>query len=864
MTHATRDGNGNESVGELLPILVADLAEESARDLLEELSRVGGEAWVPLVSAPMDRRAHLLEIHTPESAEPLRLLAEPLGGPSAQGYPLRLFPYDDADVGGISEVAAALPSEAPAANARASVGPPRFPSEHRISDSHSAHLAGQSEPEPKVQRDALIGRGIAGDKLEIESILGAGSIGAVYLARHRGLHLPVAVKVLHRAFQRDVEFCRRFYAEALAMSRLDHPNLVRVQDFGQETDGLLYLSMAYLDGTTLRTMLEKESPLDPTRVIELMVQVCAGLAHAHGRGLIHRDVKPDNVMVVTFDDDDGRHTEQVKLCDFGFAVPPSVTSSVAQRLAGTPVYMSPEQCRGEELDGRTDLYACGAMMYELLTGSPPFLAGDARTIMQMHVSAPVPSAARVRPDVDPRLDRIVQRSLAKNRDERQANIQELRAELKELLRPAPRVEPARESGAHRTADPPDARTSASRLSVASLSPPPPSVAAPPSSARALEARDPRAATSSTPDWLESSVDYQGFLTGMDTARSQGLTETLARDPKEWLKKFATEHDPRAFSQRLAELEGSVRAFAQRADAKTLWAISSTLHVIASGPSGPMAQGAARVLALFSTPELLGPLAERFLSRDDDAKESARTLITQARVAGAYALYGARLKLAGHHAARISFVTAMQKLGEHGWPVIRAALDRIPDAAMTGEHPRAAELAEDLLLCVPNLRDDDAGQLVAKYANARVPSLCRAAARALTKLWGERARPLLLGLVTNADDGVRMAAVIGLREIDAVDVHAVRRIAPLLDPSVAGPQARAAAVAALVTALPDARQLAAGILAQAVREPALDDATVIAAARALLGIAGVAAVDVIRERASLSVAPLRGQLDGLLR
>src|SRR5262245_46322012 len=265
-------------MAEQLPVLVAAVTNDRAREL-EEASRVGRHVWVDLRWPPEEPGPHLLEVYTPTDHEPLRLLAEPLGTSSEKGFALRIFPWEETDADTTIRVFASP--------------------------------------------DHLIGRSLAGGRFEILSVVGQGSIGAVYRARHTGLGITVAMKVLHEAFQRDMEFCRRFYAEALALSRLDHTNLVHIYDFGQEPDGLLYISMAYVDGITLRSLLMAErNRIGMKRAVDLMLQVSAGIGHAHSRGLIHRDVKPDNVMIVTKEDDDGNSVETVKVLDFGFAVPP--------------------------------------------------------------------------------------------------------------------------------------------------------------------------------------------------------------------------------------------------------------------------------------------------------------------------------------------------------------------------------------------------------------------------------------------------------------------------------------------------------------------------------------------------------------
>ena len=428
-----RAGSENaSSVAGVLPVLVADLVEEAARDFLEECARENEETWVRLVSAPLDGSPHVLEIYTSSSSEPLRVLAEPTGPPSEHGFPLRLSVLTEE---------AAVSFRAPvveevAVDFDVSIEP--------------AHESIRTVAAPET----LIGRSLAGGKLQIESLIGKGMMGAVYKATHRELRIPVAVKVMHERFQHDVDFCRRFYDEALAASRLDHPNLVRVYDFGQEPDGLLYLSMEFIAGRNLRAALAEEGPMPITRIAELMMQVCGGLGHAHARGIVHRDVKPDNVVLVMRLDDDGRPREQVKVCDFGLALL-RASDSTNERFAGTPVYMSPEQCRGEELDARTDVYSCGVMLFELATGTVPFLSDKPIVVVNRHLSAPPPAMVSLHAEVDPRLEPIVQKALMKSRDDRYDGARALRADLKALLAP-PAFDLAREVASRSPEVSPDA------------------------------------------------------------------------------------------------------------------------------------------------------------------------------------------------------------------------------------------------------------------------------------------------------------------------------------------------------------------------------------------------------------------------
>ena len=225
----------------------------------------------------------------------------------------------------------------------------------------------------------------------------------------------------------------------------------------------------------------------------------------------------------------------------------------------------------------------------------------------------------------------------------------------------------------------------------------------------------------------------------------------------------------------------MRILAQRADARTL----SQVSVIVAGLEERVRDDeAARdtlagVARLFADPEVLAPIAAGLLAQQDEGTAAAE-LIAYARVAGAYALYGARTKALADPRARIAFVTTMKSLGDSAFPVVRAALERIFEQATTGQHRAATELAEDLLLSVPKANDEITGNLVVRFAASPVPTLCRAAARALPRVWGERARPVLLHLVEHEDDGVCVAAIVGLREIDAVDLEAVTRIGAQVD------------------------------------------------------------------------------------
>ncbi len=289
-----------------------------------------------------------------------------------------------------------------------------------------------SEDRPSTG-DALLGRTIAG-KYTIESRVGGGGMGSVYRARQAGLDKVVAVKVLHRELMAEPTFATRFKREATSASRIDHKSSLRVLDFGEEPDGILYIAMEFLEGKTLFKILREEAPLAPGRIVELARQVLAALAAAHDLGIVHRDLKPENVVILPGKDDDGSPTELVKVCDFGIAKLQS-RGEVDEKLTlegsivGTPEYLSPEQARGGELDARSDLYSMGVILFEMLTGEPPFRGDSPLAIVLKHLDAPPPRPSSITPAVDPKLETVCLKALSKSPADRYASAREMRAAL---------------------------------------------------------------------------------------------------------------------------------------------------------------------------------------------------------------------------------------------------------------------------------------------------------------------------------------------------------------------------------------------------------------------------------------------------
>lgn len=286
---------------------------------------------------------------------------------------------------------------------------------------------------------ALIGRVVAG-RFRIVSFVGEGAMAVVYRAEQEQEPHDVAIKVMHRELARDETFLRRFRREAKAAARLSHPGVVRIVDYGVD-EGLAYIAMELLTGVDLFELVAREKRLPAERAARILAQVCEPLLAAHERGILHRDLKPENVMLVA-DPETGE--ERVKVLDFGIAKilerqsPPiedaqtSVTGTgltTVGSVLGTPEYMSPEQCQGHRLDFRTDIYAAGVLLYQLVTGHVPFSGESPVHTMLSHVrDRPRPPSALV-PGLHPALERLILRMLAKQPDERPQTVRELHEAL---------------------------------------------------------------------------------------------------------------------------------------------------------------------------------------------------------------------------------------------------------------------------------------------------------------------------------------------------------------------------------------------------------------------------------------------------
>ncbi len=266
----------------------------------------------------------------------------------------------------------------------------------------------------------VVGELIAG-RYELEELVGSGGMSSVYRAHDRLLERRVALKILHEQFTRDADYVERFRREARAVAQLTHPNIVTVIDRGEQ-DGRQFIVFEYVDGMNLKELVEHEGPLSPREAIELALQVARGLGFAHEQGLVHRDVKPQNVIL----DADGR----AKVTDFGIAHAVDVDGlTITGTIMGTSNYIAPEQARGQPVDEQTDIYSLGCVLYELLAGEVPFDGDNFVAVAMRHVNDPVPSVREVRPDVPPRLDWAIQRAMAKDHGDRFDSMADFAAEL---------------------------------------------------------------------------------------------------------------------------------------------------------------------------------------------------------------------------------------------------------------------------------------------------------------------------------------------------------------------------------------------------------------------------------------------------
>jgi eukaryotic-like serine/threonine-protein kinase len=275
---------------------------------------------------------------------------------------------------------------------------------------------------------------ILSGRYRLESKLGSGGMSTVYLALDEVLDRPVAIKLLHREISEEADQLERFRREARAAARLSHPNLVGVIDAGED-DGRPYIVFEYIEGRTLKRRIHEEGPLPVDEAVAYAIEIGRGLTAAHARKLVHRDVKPQNVLI----DPDGR----AKVTDFGIARSlESKGLTATGRVVGTTDYVSPEQAMGEEVDERSDVYSVGVVLYEMLTGDVPFRAETQVGVAMKHVNEPMPDVQAKRPEVSAAVAAVVDRATTKDPRDRYWTVAEMVRDLEQTLE----VEAARHGG----------------------------------------------------------------------------------------------------------------------------------------------------------------------------------------------------------------------------------------------------------------------------------------------------------------------------------------------------------------------------------------------------------------------------------
>src|SRR5215203_7167764 len=270
---------------------------------------------------------------------------------------------------------------------------------------------------PTIARDTMVD-----GRYRIIRRLGSGGMADVYCAEDTQLGREVALKLLYRRFAEDEEFVERFRREASSAARLQHPNVVQVFDRG-EWDGTYYSAMEFLEGRNLKQIVRDHGPLEPALAVDIVLQILKAARFAHRRGIVHRDIKPHNVIV----DDDGR----AKVTDFGIARAGASDMTETGSIMGTAQYLSPEQAQGQPVSPRSDLYSIGVMLFELLTGRVPFEAESPVTIALKHVSEPPIPPAELNPAISPALEAVVLRALEKDPARRFADADEFAAALQD-------------------------------------------------------------------------------------------------------------------------------------------------------------------------------------------------------------------------------------------------------------------------------------------------------------------------------------------------------------------------------------------------------------------------------------------------
>jgi serine/threonine protein kinase len=361
---------------------------------------------------------------------------------------LRLIIENDSRAGAASPADAAMIHDAPvrkpgsvgrrASDRQAEPNDRRQAADRRnIATKPADQSAGSAALAAKIEHDAeldLIGAEIDG-RYRVMELIGEGGMGKVYLAEHVEIGKRVALKVLHPSYSRMPDLVERFRREARAASKIGHPNIVDVTDSGTTGDGSVYFVMEYLEGVELGSVIEREGALDVARALKITGQICRALSAAHREGIIHRDLKPENIFLITRDGT----ADVVKVLDFGIAKTTEAEAARERRLTspgmamGTPEYMSPEQAAGRPADARCDVYALGAIMYEMVTGIPPYTGDNFMEILTKKATVDPPPPLLVRGELPAQVSELVMAAMARSPSERPQTMEALEYELNKCL-----------------------------------------------------------------------------------------------------------------------------------------------------------------------------------------------------------------------------------------------------------------------------------------------------------------------------------------------------------------------------------------------------------------------------------------------
>ncbi len=813
-------------------------------------------ALVTLDEPPPDGE-FVLELHAP-GTRPVVVLASSAADPSDPldpMHPVRVRPLDDEHYGQLLAFICMTEGRDQQPVTRWSTGYDRAPSLLRVDTvqdevSDSERIPGRPS---LTEVDPLLGRMLASDKYRIESVIGEGSAGAVYRGRHVALDMPLAIKVLHPRFRADKTFSRRFFAEARAASKLDHPNVTRVQDFGEEPDGLLYIVMELLRGMDLRQLLHTD---DVTRIrrVEILISVLNALAAADDQGIVHRDIKPENIMVVESRDDDGEVVDLVKVCDFGLAtVKPRVAGGTDIRqaaaamswVAGTPQYMSPEQILGEDLDVRADLYACGVILFELLTDRLPFHHSSVMHLMRMQLYEPPPRMRTLDPTIDAKLEALTMRALSKRPEDRFQSPREFRSALRDAT-----------------------RTSRNKTTHGWL----PAEPEPKAKAQAVTARPPPLEPPPAPKTLPAMARARE-----QSATPEQIADRILSDVPSVLNALTGESTAQQFVSRLRAIVSAFPVLIERGAIGPLADIAATLSAMAkeqSTPEDPRPDLSTRALEPLRHETHLVKIAQAFLAGSDSARQDARFLLSIGGQSGLQAALDARRKLARRAINRREFVSLVRSFGADGSVLVLSALSLAMEDA--GGDPA---LLEDLLRALPDQRLPTFRSLASRLAHHGDPTVRRAIAERLPALLGPESHAILRSASRDPDDLVRVAAIASLRQIGGVDDAIVALARDVLNAQVeTSLELRVAVAEALSDVAPELRREAATVLGEALMprsrsfmnvllkvSSVVDDTPVmVAIARSLLAVGGLEGRRTVERRAVASKPPLREELERLLR